>query len=71
MLWTENTAGVQHVTFWVNGELVGGTQLPKPFGPLSLELWNDNQVPTATGLEFRNATAEQRMDVDFVGVGRP
>lgn len=68
MLWSEDRSGRQTVRFSLNGESLGKASLEEPFGALSLELWSDNQVPTAQGIEYRNPTSEQAFDVDRIEV---
>lgn len=69
MLWSENAQGAQSVRFWLNRRPLGTARLDEPFGPLSVEIWSDNQVPTQTGIEFRNPSAPQSFEVDRIEVG--
>jgi hypothetical protein len=42
----------------------------QPFGALSLQIWSDNQVPTSSGIDYRNPTADQAFEVDRIEVER-
>lgn len=68
--WMEDGNGQQAVRFWINGRYLGMSQLAEPFDPLSLEIWSDNQVPTPNGVEYRNPTSEQSLQVDYIDVSR-
>lgn len=70
MVWSENGSGAQTVKVGLNGRNLGTTTLSEPFGPLSVEIWSDNQVATAGGIEFRNPTARQSFEVDRISVVR-
>ena len=62
--------GSDSVKFSLDGEALGTARLERPFGALSLEIWSDNQVPTRTGIDYRNPTAKQAFDVDRIVVER-
>lgn len=70
VIWSEGGGGAQTVKFSLNGEALGTARLEQPFGALSLEIWSDNQVPTRTGIDYRNPTAKQAFEVDRIEVER-
>jgi len=45
MVWAENLLGIQTVTYYVNGHLLGVHILPVKLKNLALEIWNDNGEP--------------------------
>ena len=70
MIWSEGRSGGQTVEFSLNSKALGTARLKQPFGALSLEMWSDNQVPTQTGIDYRNPTAGQAFEVDHIEVER-
>jgi hypothetical protein len=63
----------QGFRFWVDGDLVGSTQLNTPLPALSVEMWNDNQYPTILedgtfAVGYHNPPGDQAFDVDYVRI---
>ena len=77
LVWNVAGNGTQSVLFFVNAALTGMSTLPTPMGSLSVETWNDNQVPTgideqgAPIIEFHNPTAEQSFQMDSLALAKP
>jgi hypothetical protein len=70
LLWSADGSGGQTVRFSLNGAPVGIARLDEPFGALSLEIWSDNQVPTPSGIDYRNPAADQCFEVERIMVER-
>lgn len=66
-VWTQER-NFQTVTFYRDSHPVGTVILTKPMDPLSIEIWNDNQLPTFQGIQYINPPEEQSMDLDYVSI---
>ncbi len=76
-VWSVDGGGTQSVFFFVNGVLTGHTTLGSPLSSLSVETWNDNQVPVGFDeggqpiIEFNNPPADQSYQMDMLALAKP
>jgi hypothetical protein len=72
VVWQTALLGVtQKASFYVNGQLVG-VSLPFPnLPPLSVEIWNDNQIFLLVESIYLNPPTAQHFDLDYISVHQP
>ncbi len=74
--WSADSAGVESVNYYIDGNLVGLTTIPVSMPALSQTIWHDNQLVTgfdATGkpiTTFVNPNIPQAVDIDYVTVSQ-
>lgn len=69
LVWMADEQGAQSVEYYINGDLVGSTDLTTPLSPLNLEMWVDNQYYAYDGsIAYQSVPDEQQMLIDFVSV---
>jgi hypothetical protein len=72
--WSQNIAGIESVTFYIDGNIVGSSIIPGGMPALSETFWHDNQLPTGFDefgnliVTFMNPSVPQSVDVDFISV---
>lgn len=72
MIWSQDSNGVQSVSYYADEQYLGTDVLPAQLHGLSLEIWNDNQEPVFCdeGLcnNFATLDAPQSFYVDYVKI---
>ncbi len=69
-VWSTDAEGNQGVDYFVNGTQVASTFIPSYLGlhNLGLEVWNDNQVFTFSGINKVSIPENQYIDLDYVDI---
>lgn len=67
IVWSAGPGPNETLVYSINGVEVG-RHITKPLGSLSVEIWNDNQVSTTTGITFHNPPSTQTMDIDYIRI---